>query len=476
MKKSHIVMAGLALCPTATVLADNTRQESPNVLILYSDDHGYNDFSFLNPEVKTPNLDKLAENSVVFKNSYATAPISSPARCGIMTGQYQQRFGNKWFGGDALSNDVKTMAEYFEEEGYETGYFGKLHYGRRNERSLPHNHGFKESLTTSYGGRTHYLYHSEDAVERYGKEAHGEIRMNVRPMLQNGEFVDKDGFTTEILSKACTDFIDQAINEGKPFFSMLAFNAVHNFAWQLPKEYLEEWGLPEHPDWSPELGRYEDWYQNQIYPNFDLGRAYYIAQLYYMDREIGRIIDYLKEKGVYENTIIVYSTDNGGSTCNYADNTPLRATKYTLYEGGIRVPLFISWKGKIKPGENINMVSSMDIMPTLLSAINSKAEYEIDGINLLPHINSDKKIQRDTLFWDVNWQYAVRKGDWKLKVTTSPGMSAYTRDYEHAEPGFGTELFNLADDPYETTNLAKKNRKLVRELKKEYRKWKKEIR
>ncbi|MBN2653028.1 MAG: sulfatase-like hydrolase/transferase [Spirochaetales bacterium] len=475
MKKTNLLLSGLALYSAATGFANEIEQpiKQPNVLILYSDDHGYTDFGYLKEEIKTPNLDKLAEISARFSNAYASSPISSPSRCGIMTGQYQQRFGNTWYAGKGLSPKVKTMAEHFQEAGYQTSYFGKLHYGIESERSLPHNHGFFHSLTASHGGRTHYLYHSQEAVKRYGV-ASNKLRMNVDPMLLNGEEVDRDGFTTEIFSNEAQEFMKKSIEENQPFFTYLAFNAVHNFTWQMPKEYLAEWGLPEHPDWNPEIESYESWYQKQISPNLELGRRYYIAQLYYMDREIGKILDFLKEKGVYEDTIIVYTTDNGGSSCNFGDNSPLRATKYTLYEGGIRVPLFFSWGKKIKPGQRDEIVSALDLMPTLLEII-GKTDYNSDGINLFPYITNETATNRKALFWDVGWQYAIRKGDWKLKVTRNPAMSKFIENYEHAYPGTGTELFNLKDDPSETTNLAKQNWKKVLELKREYRKWKRSI-
>ena len=145
---------------------------------------------------------------------------------------------------------------------------------------------------------------------------------------------------------------------------------MHHFCWQLPDDELAARGLPAVADWSETTGSYLDWYEEAINPNLANGRAYYLAQLELMDRQIGLLLDQLDEAGIAEDTLVLYLTDNGGSTCNYGDNAPLRGTKYTLYEGGIRVPFLARWPGggfsggRTEPGT----VSSLDIAPTVLRA------------------------------------------------------------------------------------------------------------
>ncbi len=451
-------------------------EKKPNVLLMIVDDQGYADFSYkgLEEGVITPNLDRLMAESVVFDEGYASAPICSPSRCGLLTGNYQQRYGNFWFGGPGMPSSAPTMAREFNALGYETSHIGKLHYGMDLPANCPVNQGFNYSLAASHGGRAHYLYHSEDAVNRYGVAA-GVNRMEVRPMRENGKEVDRDGFTTEIFSNKALEKMQEAVNNENPFFIQLAFNAVHNFTWQLPKEYLEEWGLPEMPDWDPEKEPYNTWYDKHIRPNLENGRAYYLAQLYYMDKEVGKLLDYLDEAGIRDNTIVVWTSDNGGSMCNWGINTPLRGSKYTLYEGGIRVPYFISWRNTLKAQTIENeAVISLDLMPTLLEAAGAQF-FGGDGQSLLPLMRGETSgLDRDTLVWDAGWTYAVRKENWKLKVVTNAAMSKGL-DYEHTNPGLGVELFNLEDDLSETTNLASQYPEKVAELKRCYRQWKKAI-
>jgi arylsulfatase A-like enzyme len=238
---------------------------------------------------------------------------------------------------------------------------------------------------------------------------------------------------------------------------MLAFNAVHNFCWQLPPEELERRGLPVHADWQDaDDESYADWYDGAISPSLEHGREYYLAQLELMDAEIGRLLDQLDGHGLADNTIVIYLTDNGGSTCNYGDNTPLAGTKYTLWEGGIRVPFLARWPaggwtgGDDRPG----LVSSLDLFPTVLAAAGATVAGS-DGIDLGPLLSGADSSGHDELHWDCGFQWVVREGDLKLLSVDgeSPGVQGI-RDTEHADPGDGLYLFDLSTDVGETTSLA----------------------
>lgn len=450
----------------------------PNVLLILSDDHGYGDRSRISadPAVRTPNLDRLAESGVTCPEAYVTAPICSPSRSAIISGQHQARWGAKWFDTSHFPDHLPSMAERFTELGYATSYFGKVHYGpeQLGDRACPPHHGFG---TTYYGlagqqmGRLNYLRHSRAAVEEYGPDASWQLA--VQPMLEGDDPVELERFLTDELAERAGRFIDQ---HDQPFFCMLAFNAVHNFCWQLPPKELERRGLPVHEDFHDQDGSYADWYDGSITPNLDHGRDYYLAQLELMDAAIGRLLDQLDASGQADNTIVVYLTDNGGSTCNYGDNTPLAGTKYTLWEGGIRVPFIVRWPdGGWSGGQDRTaLVSSLDLFPTLLAAAGADSAITAasDGLDLGPLLSGAEPDAHDQLCWDCGFQWAIRMGDLKLRVVDgeSPGVTGIRRT-EHADPGAGTMLVDLGQDPGETHNLAEDRPTDVTRLTTEFGRW-----
>ena len=470
-------MNRLTIVPIASLMAlhfgcsTEEKTEKPNVILVLIDDQGYADFGYkgIHQNVKTPNLDIFASESMEFTQGYVSSPICSATRVGIISGQYQQRNGNYFYGGPGIS-DAPTMAEQFKKLGYSTGYIGKLHHGNNDgpdDRGNPNNHGFDHSITAFPGGTVHYLYHNYEAVEKHGIWA--------SHWLINQEIVEQDGFTTEMISDWSQEYIEES--RETPFFLYLSFNAVHNFTFQLPEEYLEEWGLPYYPDYE-ELDTDEtrrEWYARSIIPDLPYGREYYLAQLYYFDREFGKIRQKLKDLGIDDNTMIVYLSDNGGSNCSGGDNTPLYSTKYSLYEGGIRVPFFIHWPAQIQGGITKNgMVSSLDIMPTVLAAVGAPEDFyqQCDGLNLLPYLKNDIQPERDILYWDVTHSWAVRKGEWKLKEVVDQQWADRVSRRQNTDLGSGLELFNLENDIGEQHNLADGHPEIVEELQLLYANWK----
>lgn len=437
--------------PTA---ATKRKPNSPNIMVIISDDHGYADRSILGvqDDVDTPALDRLAREGASYSNAYVTAPICSPSRAGLAAGSYQQRWGARWFtDSEICPENVPTIAELLRNEGYTTGYFGKVHYGTEHhgDRGTPPQHGYDESFYGLAGesmGRLNYLHHSEESVEEYGEAA---VPMAVQPLWNGEEPQALEGFLTDAIGERTRAFV--AEHADKPFLATVAFNAVHNFCWQLPAEELAKRGLPAFEDWNPGAGEYLDWYDGAISPHLENGRAYYLAQLELMDAQIGLILDQLDALGLAKDTIVVYLTDNGGSTCNYGVNLPLRGTKYTLWEGGVRVPFLLRWPDRVPAGVvREGLTSSMDILPTALAAAgaNPAAYAHSDGRDLLATDG------HEALHWDCGWQWSVRRGDWKLHwVEPGSPVAEAIRDVEHAEPGSGYFLSNLAQDPAETTNL-----------------------
>lgn len=452
----------------------------PNVVLIVSDDHGYADRGILgiHPDVSTPALDRLAREGVTCTDAYVTAPICSPSRAGLISGRYQQRWGALWFDSSAFPPDGPSLGERFKADGHATGYLGKVHYGaeKPGDRACPPNHGFDETFYGLAGGqmgRLHYLRHSRAAVEEYGPEA---WMMATAPMWEGDREVELEGFLTAELGRRARDFV--ARRQAEPFFLMLCFNAVHNFCWQLPDDELARRGLPRHEDWTPAVGDYGEWYDDAIAPNLPRGRDYYLAQLELMDAEIGRILAELDRLGLADDTVVAYSTDNGGSTCNFGDNAPLRGTKYTVWEGGIRVPMLVRWPGGGLPAgvRRSGLVSSLDLTPTLLAACGAQAPGT-DGVDQLPLLRSGTASGHEALHWECGFQWAVREGDWKLSYTDPANAEvAELRRREHAPMGNGAFLADLASDPAETTNLADRAPEIVRRLTERHEAWRRGLR
>jgi len=466
-----------AVLTTSCAFASPLRSDPPNVVLIIADDQGFADMSCtgLAKDVKTPNLDRLASRGVRFTHSYATSPICNASRAGLITGVYQERFGTFWYGGKGIHDaSFPTIAEVLKARGYVNGYVGKFHYGghvhKPGNRNFPLEHGFDE-LYGFAGGRKHYLVHNAAAEAAFRKSQRGHGRkgqsLQMGPMWDDNKLVDQDGFTTELFSRRARRFLRR--HKDERVFLVLGMNAVHNFTHQLPPEYLKQHGLTGYHDWDPATEKYYDWYQKGRKPNNPEGRAHYLGQLYYLDREVGRVLDTLDELSLTENTIVIYISDNGGSTPIYANNGPLRGSKYTLYEGGIRVPLIVSWPGHFQKGKvRDNVVSSLDLFPTICAATGAKPPKRLDGFDLSPLLTGDDlSLTNDSLVWDTNVETAVRQGRWKLKTAKSKRHA----NYEMVELEIGTFLYDLSKDPGETTDVAAANPELVKRLLEVHAKW-----
>ncbi|GAA1491263.1 sulfatase [Brachybacterium sacelli] len=397
---------------------------------------------------------------------------------------HQARWGAHWFTDSEMAPEaVPSLAEQLGERGYRTGYFGKVHYGADEEgsRACPPRHGFETSfygLAAHSMGPLHYLHHSRAHEAAYGEAAH---RHGVAPMWEGTEAVDCERHLTEEFIERTLDFV-QAPDE-RPFFAMVAFNAVHNFTWQLPRHELDARGLPAHPDFDAETTEYLDWYDGAVEPNLENGREYYLAQLEIMDREIGRLRAHLEESGLTENTIVVYMTDNGGSRCNYGRNTPLEGSKYTLYEGGIRTPMLISWPGVTEPSTvSEALVSSLDLAPTFLAASGRGLEDGAlcDGLDLRASLEDAATPVHEVLHFDTTFQWAVRTPQWKLRhVDPESRARAGILQVEHTDIGHGLQLSASAPTLAgldETTDLAAWHPEVVEELTAEHERWLAEMR
>lgn len=432
MNPVSLLLTGLLFASgaAAPVISAATTPRPPNVVVILSDDQGYADIGF-NPhhpkEVATPHLDALARASVFFSQGYITGNVCSPTRAGLMTGRYQQRAGvyTAGEGGSGMALSEKLFPRFLKPAGYVSAAFGKWHIGLTLEQS-PMGRGFDEWY--GFLGRG-----GHDYFDLAGKDPEN------LPMYRNGTPIKDEGYMTTRLTDEAVEFIKK--HKARPFYVHLAYNAVHAPA-QAPAE---------------DIARIR-----KQFPDLPESRVILMAMLHHLDLGVGRVVDTLKKEGVWENTLLFFLTDNGGSRAMNANNTPLRGFKAQNYEGGIRTPFIVSWPAKFKGGRIIDTpVTSLDILPTALVAagVPTPTEKPLDGKNLLPFIERGTPQVREPLFWSeggATGGWAVRAGDWKL-VTQRNQTKA--------------ELFNLATDPAEKTDLASQQPAKVAELTKLYDTW-----
>jgi arylsulfatase A-like enzyme len=424
---TRLVLAATLLAPLATHAA---AARPPNVVVIISDDQGYADISF-NPhhpkEVSTPRLDALAREGVWFSQGYITGNVCSPTRAGLLTGRYQQRAGvyTGGDGGSGMALTEKIFPRFLQPAGYTTAAYGKWHLGLTLEQS-PVGRGFDEWY--GFLGRG-----AHDYFDLAGQDPEN------HPMYRNGKVIKDEGYLTTRLTDEAVAFIQR--RKTNPFFVYLAYNAVHSPA-QAPAE---------------DIARFK-----KQFPDITEARAILMAMLHHLDLGIGRVVDTLKQEGVWENTLLFFLTDNGGSRAMSAVNTPLRGFKQQNYEGGIRTPFIVSWPAGFKGGRTIaTPVTSLDILPTALEAagVAPPADKPLDGRSLLPLLTGKTTRHLDTFYWSEGGEvgsFAVRSGDWKLVQQRSNTKA---------------ELFDLAKDPAETTDLAPQNAAKVAELTKLYDAW-----
>lgn len=412
-------------------------QKKPNIILLFSDDAGYADFGFQGSTImKTPNLDKLAKEGVVFTQGYVSDPTCGPSRAGLITGKYQQRFGfeennvpgymSAVSAADGINMGVPveevTMADYLKKQGYATAYYGKWHLGGA-DKFHPTKRGFDEFYGFRGGARSYFPY--------------SKIPANELDLMERGfgNFVEHKGYLTDVLAEEAINFIDKSAKQDQPFFAIVAFNAVHT-----PMDATEE-DLNEFPELTGKR---------------KIGAAMTLA----LDRASGKILDKLKALGIDDNTIVVFTNDNGGPTDkNASSNLPLSGTKSNHLEGGIRVPFVMKWPNKIKPSSTYNKpIITLDLMPTFYAASGGKVAdlTAIDGVDILPYLNNTNTNRpHEILYWKKDVRAAIREGDWKLiRFADRPA-----------------ELYYLPDDIKEHNNLASKNSERVKKMFKQLFEW-----
>lgn len=399
-------------------------QDPPNILLILADDAGYDDFGFQGSDaIKTPHLDKVAANGVVFTDAHVSAAVCSPSRAGLLTGRYQHRFGhesNSPPGNFGMDTAEVTIADVLQQEGYRTAAFGKWHLGGK-DRYHPNNSGFDYFYGLISGSRSYF-------PKDYGKG-------NSKTMMVNRKYTPMEkGYVTDALGDSTASFIRRT--DDQPFFAYLSFTAPH----------------------TPMHAKEEDMKRFEGHPRQKLA-----AMMWAMDRAVGNVVETLKEEGKLDNTLIFFLSDNGGALSNNSSNEPLKGWKGNKFEGGHRVPFFVWWNGKLEGGQTFDgLTSAMDIVPTAMAAagIDSTSGKPLDGVNLLPYLRGEKQGDpHKKLFFHKEREAAMREGKWKL---------IHLEDY-------GYVMYDLDSNLGETNDLKKVNPGQFESMKKDLQAWKSEL-
>ncbi len=417
----------------------------PNFVVIYTDDQGIGDVGcYGHPEVQTPNLDRLARSGARFSNWYSNSPVCSPSRASLLTGQYPEHHGiedvltsTAKFDTPGLKAGEKTLAGELKKAGYRTGHFGKWHLGSA-AHSRPKAVGFDE-FYGFYSGWTDAISH------RYYTLGRGQSEI-LHDLWHNEEEVSRDGeYQTEILGSEAVAFLKKQ-SKAQPFFLKLCFGAPH-----YPMIAREK-----------SLARFPK--------SMDRDRRMHLAMIAEVDDQVGLVMATLKQKGLLENTVIFFQSDNGATQESRADhagrpyrggsNAPFRGWKQGLFEGGVRMPAMMSWPGKIGAGQVVDGVGmAMDVLPTFLAMAGLTAPAGLDGRDQSEMIMRGGKSAHASVHWLYLGSRAARKGDWKL-IENPPKFP----DDPYGEPKEKLWLSNLAKDPSEKKNWASEAPQVVEEL------------
>lgn len=427
--KSLALLVAVLACLVGLVPQGEAAQK-PNILLILVDDLGYGDLACYGAkEMQTPNLDGLMASGMRFDQFYANCTVCTPTRASLITGRYPDMVGapgvirqwdkNSW---GYLKPNGPTLPEMLKQAGYHAGMVGKWHLGFTSP-NIPNDRGFD-------------FFHGflADMMDDYWTHERGGINW----MRRNKEVVDPEGHATEVFTRWAIDYIkEQAAQKEKPFFLYLAYNAPH-FPIQPPKDWLAKVVSRE--------------------PQLDMKRATNVAFVEHMDHEIGKVLTAVKDLGISDDTLIIFTSDNGGSLPHGALNGELRGGKQEHWEGGIRVPTCVVWPGKIPVGRSNELGMTMDFLPTLCEIAGIEVKHEIDGRSLAPiWLKGAKGDPNRIMIWvrregNRRYQgrayYAIRRGNWKLLQNTA------------FEP---MQLLDLAADPREAKPMAAKG-KVANEL------------
>jgi len=423
LKYAGVGLATLAIPGTlSSALAADKR---PNIILIVADDLGYGELGCQGgKDIPTPNVDSIAKNGIRFTSGYVSCPVCSPTRAGLNTGRYQQRFGHEFNPGppgQASDNFGLPLTETLfparlKAAGYVTGMVGKWHLGYK-KGYMPTDRGFDEFFGF-LGGAHSYIDSQSEALNA---------------IMRGDKPVEEKEYLTDAFGREAVSFIEK--HKAEPFYLYLPFNAVHA-PLQAPEKYISRFSKIA-----------------------DKKRQTFAAMQSAMDDNVGKVLDCVRKNGLEENTLIIFISDNGGPTPSTSSgNGPLRAFKGDTYEGGIRVPYMLQWKGKIPAGKTYDQpVIALDIAPTVCALADAKTDgAKFDGVDLMPYLTGKSTGDpHDALYWRFGEKYAMRQGNWKL-VRNGVG-----------DP----EMYDLSADIGESKNLAAEKPEKFKELRDKYEKW-----
>ena len=454
-----IVLFAFVACQTQSK-KDTTQNEAegqtPNIIYILADDLGYGDLSCQGQtKFQTPNIDKLAKEGMTFTQHYSGSTVCSPSRSVLLTGQHTGHTpirGNKGdkFGNWPIPAGSLTVAEILQQNGYITGAFGKWGLGAPGSEGDPNNQGFDEFFGYNHQTLAHnyypaYLNHNQDTVQ-----------------LEDNAGTGEGTYAPIPIHNQALKFIED--NKGNPFF-MYYPSVIPHAELFAPEEYMAKYRgkfLPEKNYNGSDEGHPR--YKIGGYGSQPESHAAFAAMVDLLDVQVGEIVAKVKELGIDDNTIIMFSSDNGphlegGADPDYFDSNGIyKGYKRDLYEGGIHAPMIVWWPGKVEAASTSNHISAFwDVLPTITDLIGAPTPDNIDGISFLPSLmgNTEQK-QHDYLYWEFHekrGRLAIRQGDWKL-----------IRYDVFIPENTTTELYNLIDDPGEETNVAKENPEITAKL------------
>ncbi|OOG75386.1 arylsulfatase [Algoriphagus sp. A40] len=436
------------------------QDSKPNVVFILADDLGYGDLGFLGQKyIETPNIDRLAKEGMFFTRHYSGSPVCAPSRSTLLTGLHTGHTpirGNSEVqpeGQLPLTDSIQTLSKIFQDAGYVTGAFGKWGLGMNGTTGQPSNQGFDSFygyLCQRYAHRYFpaYLWENQEKVE-----------------LPGNDWTNKVTYAPDLIQEKTLEFIEG--NQSKPFFLFMPIVMPHAELVvpddEIFQKYRTKFGdeqvhtAPKRGDYGPEMNI--PGYQSQPFPH-----ATHAAMVERIDRIVGEVIVKLEELGLSQNTIVVFTSDNGAHREGGADpdffdsNGPFRGFKRDLYDGGIHVPMIVKWPGKVLAGSTSDHVSAFwDWLPTFVGILGEKEPDGIDGISFLPSLLGEKNQPfHDHLYWEfheLEGRQAVLKDGWKLVKYQVKDSIKIT-----------VELYNLDDDPGELKDLAAQNPEKVAEL------------